>query len=111
MEIEAKPVPPLAADNVPARVNVPELVIGPPVNVSPVELVALMLVTVPELLLLKVDQSAEESNPLLVDEAVGKLNVCTEPEEEILKSVPEVPVANVWVEVLKPLRLVIAVER
>jgi hypothetical protein len=30
------PVPPLATANVPERVNVPELVIGPPLNESPV---------------------------------------------------------------------------
>jgi len=43
------PVPPLATDNIPFKVNVPEFVIGPPVkyNPNPVVPVALMLVTVP----------------------------------------------------------------
>lgn len=38
-----------------------------------------------------------ETNPLAVAEAVGILNVCVEVELEILKSVPEVPVAKVCV--------------
>ncbi len=46
-------------------------------------------------LLLKVVQSLELNNPLTVAKAVGKLNVCTDPVEDIPKSVPAVPVAKV----------------
>lgn len=52
-------------------------------------------VTVPLPLLLNVVQSAVESSPRFVAEAVGKLNVCVVPVEVIPKSVPVVPVANV----------------
>ena len=38
--------------------------------------------------------------------AAGILNVCVEPAETILNSVPDVPVANDWLAVVKPLRLV-----
>ena len=45
----ANPVPPLLVANVPPKTNVPEVVIGPPVKVNPVELpLASTLVTVPE---------------------------------------------------------------
>ena len=55
---EVIPVPPLATANVPPRVNVPVVVIAPPVNVSPVvPPEPLTLVTVPLPLLLKVVQS------------------------------------------------------
>ena len=60
------------------------------------------------ILLLNADQSEVASNPLFVAEAVGRLKVWTEPEETMLKSVPEVPVAKVWVAVDKPLREVMA---
>jgi hypothetical protein len=43
---------------------------------------------------LNVVQSAEESAPLFVAEAVGKLNVCVAVTELILKSVPDVPTAK-----------------
>ena len=64
-----------------------------------------------ESLLLKVVQSAEVSNPLFEADEFGKLKVWTEPEETMLKSVPEVPVAKVWVEVVKPLSEVMAAVR
>ena len=57
---------------------------------------------------LKVLQSAEDKAPLLTAEAVGKLKVCTEPNEAIVKSVPDVPVANVCNELVKPFSEVIA---
>jgi hypothetical protein len=46
-------------------------------------------------------------NPLLLDDASGMLNVCVLVEDEILKSVPEVPVANVCVVAVKLLSDVI----
>ena len=46
-------------------------------------------------LLLKVLQSEEDNKPLAEAEAVGKLKVCTDPKEEILKSVPELPILKV----------------
>ena len=46
--------------------------------------------------------------PLAVAEASGILNVWAEPEDEILKSVPVVPVANVWVLPVNPFKLVMA---
>ena len=45
-------------------------------------------------LLLKVVQSVLERAPLLVAEAVGKLNVCVSVTDDILKSVPDVPTAK-----------------
>ena len=50
MGVEVAPVPPLATANVPAIVIVPDVVIGPPLNVTPVEPPdTSTLVTVPEL--------------------------------------------------------------
>lgn len=46
-------------------------------------------------LLLKVLQSCDESAPLALDDAFGRLNVCTEPLEVMAKSLPDVPVLNV----------------
>ena len=46
------------------------------------------------ILLLKVDQSVVDKAPLLVAEAVGRLKVWVATDEEILKSVPEVPVVK-----------------
>ena len=55
---DVMPVPPLAAASVPPRVNVPVVVIGPPVSVSPVvPPEPLTEVTLPLPLLLKVVQS------------------------------------------------------
>ena len=54
---------------------------------------AVVAVTVPILLLNNV-QSAWEITPLLVAEAVGKLNVCTDPDVLILNPLPAVPVAK-----------------
>lgn len=68
---------------------------------------AVVAVTVP-ILLLNVVQLAEESKPLLVAEAVGKLKVCTVPAELIVKSVPDVPVANVCTAPVNPFKEVIA---
>ena len=48
------------------------------------------------------------TTPLAVAEASGILNVWVEPEEEILKSVPVLPVANVWVVAVRPFKLVMA---
>ena len=48
------------------------------------------------------------TRPLAVAEASGILNVCVLPEEAILKSVPVVAVANVWVAAVNPFKLVIA---
>ena len=53
-------------------------------------------------LLLNVVQLADERRPLEDPEAVGRLKVWAVPDEEILKSVPLVPVANVWVAPVKP---------
>ena len=55
---------------------------------------AVVAVTVP-ILLLKVIQSVLVNKPLLVLEAFGKLNVCADPDDTMLKSVPVVPVAKV----------------
>lgn len=66
-------------------VAVPELVLTAAVVVA---------VTVP-ILLLKVDQSEEDNKPLLPEEAVGILKVCTPLLVLILKSEPPEPVANV----------------
>ena len=60
---------------------------------------------------LNVVQSAEESNPRLEAEAVGKLKVCVVPEETMPKSVPVVPVANVCVAPVRPFNEVMAAER
>ena len=43
------------------------------------------------------------TKPVAPDPAYGMLKVCVEVEEDILKSVPEVPVANVCVDAVKPL--------
>lgn len=52
---------------------------------------------------LKVDQSAVDNAPLTVAEAVGRLNVCTVPDDDMPKSVPVAPVANVCVIHVNPL--------
>ena len=48
------------------------------------------------------------TRPLAVAEASGILNVWAEPEDEIAKSVPVVPVAKVWVLLVKPFKLLMA---
>ena len=70
--------------------KVPVVVIVPPV--IPVAVLVATELTVP--LLLNVVQSAELKAPLLVAEAVGKLKVCVAVAEDILKSVPLVPVTK-----------------
>jgi hypothetical protein len=50
-----------------------------------------------------------ETNPLAKLEAEGMLKVCVEPLELILKSVPVVPVANVWTSSVRPFNAVIPV--
>ena len=55
-------------------------------------------------LLLNVVQSVLLNAPLFIALAVGRLNVCVEVADEILKSVPVVPVANVCVEAVRPFR-------
>jgi hypothetical protein len=62
----------------------------------------LFAVPLPPILLLNVVQSVLLSAPLLVALAVGRLNVCVDVADEILKSVPAVPVANVCVEAVRP---------
>ena len=47
------------------------------------------------------------TNPRLDAEASGRLNVCAVPEDEILKSVPVVEDANVWVAPVRPFNVVI----
>ena len=64
-----------------------------------------------ESLLLKVVQSVEVSNPLFEADEFGILKVWTEPEDVMVKSFPEVPVAKVWVDVVRPLRDVRAADR
>ena len=49
---------------------------------------------VEEILLLNTDQSLDESAPLLVADAVGKLKVMVAPEPVMVKSVPVVEVAK-----------------
>lgn len=63
-------------------------------------------VTVP-ILLLNMVQSDAVNAPLPVADADGILNVCTVPEDAILKSVPVMPVAKVCVELLSPFNDVI----
>jgi hypothetical protein len=53
-------------------------------------------------LLLNVLQSVLLNAPLFVALDVGRLNVCVEVADEILKSDPAVPVANVCVEAVRP---------
>jgi len=60
------------------------------------------------ILLLNVVQFAEDNLPLFVADAKGKLNVCTVPELEILRSVPLVPVAKVCTEPVSPFSEVMA---
>ena len=55
-------------------------------------------------LLLNVVQSVEESSPLFVADAVGILNVCVVPTEEMLKSVPVEPVVRSCAAAIKPFR-------
>ena len=50
-----------------------------------------------EILLLKIDQSVDESFPFAVRDANGRLNVWVFPDAVIVKSVPVVEVARVWV--------------
>ena len=57
---------------------------------------------------LNVLQSVELSLPVLVADAVGRLNVCVVPAELIAKSVPVVPVARVCVAPVSPPSDVIA---
>ena len=64
---------------------------------------AVVAVTAP-ILLLNVIQSAADINPRLVDVAFGMLNVWVEPDDEMLKSVPSVPVAKVCVEPVSPFK-------
>ena len=52
------------------------------------------MVPLPPTLLLKVDQSVLDSFPVLVAEATGKLKVCVSVTEDMLKSVPLVPVVK-----------------
>src|SRR3989344_5423224 len=62
-----------------------------------------------EILLLNVVQSAAVNNPRLAADDDGKLNVCVDPTvESILKSVPAVPSANVWLAADIPFKLEIA---
>ena len=58
-------------------------------------------------LLLNIVKSVEFSAPRLAALAVGILKVCVALTEPMLKSVPAVPVANVCIEVVKPLRVLI----
>jgi len=53
--------------------------------------------------------AAVVTRPRFEAEADGILKVCVVPLEDIPKSVPDVPVANVWVVPVKPFRLVIPV--
>lgn len=57
---------------------------------------------------MKLLQSKEVKAPLLTAEAFGKLKVCKDPAETILKLLPAFPIANVWIEVVKPFNEVIA---
>lgn len=47
------------------------------------------------ILLLNFVQSVDVSNHVAVADAKGILKVCTDPDEEILKLVPPIPIANV----------------
>ena len=49
-------------------------------------------------------------SPLAAAPASGMLKVCVVPDEEIAKSVPEMPAAKVWVEPVNPFKLLIASE-
>ena len=73
-------------------VKVPLDVIGLPDTLIPVPAVAATLETVP--LLLKVVQSVDVKSPRLVADDDGILKVCVSVRLEILKSVPELPVAK-----------------
>ena len=68
---------------------------------------AVTAVTTP-ILLLNVTQSVLVNNPRLDDDASGKLNVCVEPDEIMLKSDPVVPVAKVCVDAVNPLSEIMA---
>ena len=57
---------------------------------------------------LNVFQSAKVNAPLFIELASGKLNVCIEPEDEIIKLLPAVPIAKVCTELVNPLIEVIA---
>ena len=51
-----------------------------------------------DILLLNIDQSVDDSLPLAVAEEKGRLNVWVSPLAVMVKSVPVVEVARVWVE-------------
>ena len=61
---------------------------------------------VEEILLLKIVQSVDESLPLLVELANGRLKVWMFESDVMVKSVPAVPVANVWVAPVWPVEYV-----
>jgi hypothetical protein len=69
----------------------------------------LFAVPLPPILPLNVLQSVLLNAPLFVALAVGRLNVCVDVADEILKSVPVVPVANVCVVAVNPFSDVIPV--
>jgi hypothetical protein len=94
---------PVPAVMLPVAVTVttPDDVIGEPLTDIPVPADIPALVTVPFPLPLNVVQSAEDNAPLLLADAVGRLNVCVLPDELIAKSVPLVPVAKFCVLVVK----------
>ena len=73
-----------------------------------VETAAAVVAVTEAILLLKLVQSVDEINPLIVDVAIGILKVCTEPDELILNPVPAVPVAKVCTEPDNPFIEVIA---
>jgi len=88
----------------PSPFKIPEIVVemvragvAPPLEApaKPLAFATETAVTVPLPLLLNVVQSALLNAPLFVALAVGRLNVCVDVADEILKSLPDVPVANV----------------
>ena len=90
--VPAKPAPP-------ATINAPELKLVDGVVAETVNVVSKVLA--PVNVCAKV-----ETKPVAPTPAIGILNVCVEPEEDILNPLPEVPVAKYWIPIFKPLRVV-----
>jgi hypothetical protein len=97
-ETAAVPMPMPLSDSSQSKLLLPVCVL------VPFQYATCPLVPLPPTFPLNVLQSELLNAPLFVADAVGKLNVCVDVELAILKSVPVVPVAKVWVEAVRPFR-------
>jgi hypothetical protein len=85
-----------------ATSKVEPIIVAPEILPVPVNIALPVKVFAPAIVCAAVVIMPEAPEP-----ATGILNVCVEPEDTILKSVPEYPVANDWLPVTKPFNEVI----